>query len=407
MSIIMRNGPKKNGDSRKQLYTWSGCGLVIILTLVAVLPNVGSEPQPDYSKFSSSRMQDLASLPFGTDSEAADFLRNNPDYKDVSNADLLGSLFSSEDRKARQAKDKAEGIPLPPDPEYKEIAKQKQKARDAQAVIKERAEKKVKARETFAKDKAAQQAKAAKKRETRKSKEQNPTKVATLGGGSGFRSSGGGGSSTVGSIWRYEGKDVKGTNGVVAGHEMTAQDLAFAKDKGRGVGLDVAAIESAKGANADDAEAAMSGAIDAFQDGKLAEDLAKDEEELGLDELPEGVDPDLQDDLGKAISDDVDKKNNDKDKDKNKNNNNNDPNANCIRRDGTVDGTCFLMKAANMAMEQLFSAIGKGLSGGFKRNGPTKEQLAWMEENGIHQVGNFWVRDTDDGPVCFLGCGGN
>ena len=129
MAIIMRNNGQKRdqGDKRKQIYTWVGCGLVMVLTLISVVPNMGSEQKaPDYSKFSSSRMQDLAALPFGTDAEAGSFLRGNSEYSELSNADLLGSLFSSEDRKERQAKDKAEGVPPPPDPEYKEIAKQKE-----------------------------------------------------------------------------------------------------------------------------------------------------------------------------------------------------------------------------------------------------------------------------------------
>lgn len=366
MSIIMRNGPKKDGDKRKQLYTWSGCGLVIILTLVTVLPNIGAEAKPDYSKFSNSRMQDLAALPFGTDAEAVDFLRNNMEYKEVSNADLLGALFSPEERKARQAKDKAEGVPPPPDSEYQAIANQKQKADNAREVSKERAERKAKAREDYAKARAAQKSKADRKREVRQNNNQNTTKVATLGGGSGLRNSGGGSSSVTGSIWRYEGKDIKSSSGGIApGHEMTAKDLAFAKEKGRGTGLAVAALESAKGAKAEDAESAMAGAIDAFQDGKTAEDLEKDKEELGLDdEEGIGVDTDLQDDIDRAISDDVDDKNKNND-DKNKNNNNNnDPNENCVKRNGKVDWACFGMKALNKALEEGFSALSGCLTNG-------------------------------------------
>ena len=47
MAIIMRSSGQKRdqGDKRKQLYTWVGCGLVGVLTLIGVLPNAGREPQ--------------------------------------------------------------------------------------------------------------------------------------------------------------------------------------------------------------------------------------------------------------------------------------------------------------------------------------------------------------------------
>ena len=376
MSIIMRGSGQKrdSGDKRKQLYTWSGCGLVIILTLVAVVPHMGSEPQPDYSKFSSSRMQDLAALPFGTDAEASDFLRGNPEYKDVSNADLLGSLFSAEDRKARQVKDKEAGTPPPPDPEYKAIFDEKQKVEKARQVMQERVEKKEKAKTQYAKDKAAQQAKADKKRQSRQA--QNQTRPATLAGGSRVGGSGGGGSATVGSIWRYEGKDLKSNQGMPASHATTAKDLAFARDKGRGVGLDTAAIESAKGANAEDAETAAAGAIDAFQKEVSAEDLEKDKEELGLEELPEGVDPDLQDDINRAINDDLN--NNDNDNDDNNNNNNNDDgyNDNCMNKKGKVSTECLKAKLKSEFLSALISNAFSCLTSGCWNNWAKKKDGA-------------------------------
>ena len=155
MAIIMRSSGQKRdqGDKRKQLYTWVGCGLVGVLTLIGVLPNAGREPQaPDYSKFSSSRMQDLAALPFGSDAEAGSFLRENPEYSEVSNADLLGSLFSSEDRQERQAQDKAEGVPPPPDPEYKDIAMQKAKAEENELIKEARKQREVREKDRYNKE---------------------------------------------------------------------------------------------------------------------------------------------------------------------------------------------------------------------------------------------------------------
>lgn len=380
MAIIMRkSGQKREGeDKRKQLYTWCGCGLVIILTLVAVLPNMGSEPQPDYSKFSSSRMQDLAALPFGTDEEAADFLRGNPEYKDVSNASLLGSLFSSEDRKARHESDKLNGAPTPPDPEYQAIYDQKQKVEEFKEIKKERAEKRVKNREFAEKYKKEQDAKDTKKRQARQSKvQQGQTRPATLAGGTRVGSGGGGSSSVTGSIWRYEGKDYKNGSGnsMPASHEMTAKDLAFARDKGRGAGLDTAAIESAKGANAKDAETAMAGAIDAFQKEVAAEDLEKDKEELGLDEAPEGVDPDLQDDISRAINDDLDKSKNG-DKDKNKNNNDDGFNENCMNKKGKVNKECLIAKFKRELLSALITNTFSCLTSGCWNNWAKKKDGA-------------------------------
>ena len=69
-----------------------------------------------------------------------------------------------------------------------------------------------------------------------------------------------------------------------------------------------AIVESKKGENALSAESAATGAMDAFGKEIAAEDLEKDENELDLgDELPT-IDPNLQDELKRAINDDVDDK---------------------------------------------------------------------------------------------------
>lgn len=319
MAIIMRsNGQTRDqGDKRKQLYTWVGCGMVIVLTLISVIPNMGSEQkEPDYSKFSSSRMQDLAAMPFGTDGEAGSFLRGNPEYAEISNADLLGSLFSSEDRQERQAQDKAEGVPPPPDPEYREIAKQKSKEEETKMIREARLQRQVKKKEerdrilSKERERASRITRNQNTKQTQQIRNQNQNTRQSLSssGRSGF--SGGGSSGVTGSIWRYEGKDIKANNAgssAISNHTTTAQDIAFAKDKGRSVGLDVAAIESMKGANAETADAAAAGAIDAFQGEVAAEDLAKDEQELGFDELPQAINEDLQDELKRTLGDDINK----------------------------------------------------------------------------------------------------
>ncbi|MCR5504429.1 MAG: hypothetical protein K6E94_02510 [Elusimicrobiaceae bacterium] len=367
MSLIIRNKKKDDGDKRKQLYTWVGCGLVMVLTLVAVVPNLGSDNKPDYSKFSNSRMADLAALPFGTDAEAGNFLRNNPEYQDASNADLLGSLFSSDDRKARQAADKEKGTPPPPDPEYKAIADQNKLVEKHKKVAEKRVEKRKKANKEYAD---------AKKKVNARQARGGKTLQAGKGGSGGGASSG-----VTGSIWSYQGKNINGS-GMPSAHTATAQDYASAKKYGRNVGVYQAGIESAKGANAKDGDTAAAGAMDAFQKGLTGEELAKDAEEAGLDELPEGVSADLRDELAHDLSDDVDDYNDNGDDDGNKDNNNEySINENCIDNKGNPVWKCFGMKALNEALSMGFGYITWGIQGGFREQKFKKQRNDWCVKN--------------------------
>ncbi len=344
MAIIMRSSGQKRdqGDNKKQIYTWVGCGLVAVLTLVSVVPNMGSEPKaPDYSKFSSSRMQDLAAMPFGTDADYNSFLRDNPEYEGVSNADLLGSLFSAEDKKERQEQDKAEGVPPPPDPEYRAIAKQKELEEKNKQIAENRDKRKKREQEEYNQRKKE----IAKKKNTKQNqtvRNQNGTTTPGNFNPSGNHSVGGGATGTTGSIWRADIKDIKNNNNSMpASHATTAQDLEFAKNMGRG-DLYTAAVKSEKGAKADSAEGAMEGAIDAFQKDVAAEDLEEDKNELGLEELPSGVNPDLQNDIERAINDEV----NDQAR-KNEKSSNTAPgkeysiNENCMDTNGNFVRSCF------------------------------------------------------------------
>lgn len=360
MAIIMRSSGQKRdqGDNRKQIYTWVGCGLVMVLTLISVIPNMGGEDKPDYSKFSSQRMQDLAALPFGTDAEAGNFLSNNPEYAGLSNADLLGSLFSSEDKAERQAKDKAEGVPPPPDPEYMEIAKEKERVEEAKSIRESRIERKKKEREEFnkgvAKNKKGNKT-TAKPGQTRKQNEK--TTQATLGSRGSSSSSGGGSSSVTGSIWRNEGVNKNGqVNSTPANHNVTAQDMAFAK--GRSADLYRAGVESMKAANADTAEGAATGAMDAFQDGVTPEGLEKDEQELGLEE-PVGVNSELQNDLARSIGEEVNKQEAEKKEEEKKNNEYN-INENCLDNKGHMVWSCVGSKLLSKAMDATVNCVTSG-----------------------------------------------
>ena len=222
------SGQKRDqGDKKKQIYTWVGCGLVAVLTLISVVPNMGSEPKaPDYSKFSSSRMQDLAAMPFGTDAEAAMFLRDNPEYAGVSNAELLGSLFSAEDRKERQEQDKAEGVPPPPDPEYRAIVKQKELDEKNKQIQENRIQKNQRDKEEYDKRKkevAQKERDRAQKAAQKKNAKQNQQQVrnqkqttpGTLASNSSRLGSTGGSSGVTGSIWRTDSKDIKNNNNLL------------------------------------------------------------------------------------------------------------------------------------------------------------------------------------------------
>ena len=350
MALIMRNNGQKrdDGDKRKQLYTWVGCGLVVVLTLFSVIPNLGSDNKPDYGKFSSTRMQDLAALPFGTDAEAGNFLRNNPDYQEMSNSDLWG-LFSEEERKERQALDAANGNPPPPDLEYKDIADQKKKIEEAQEINKKRVEKRKKAVKDYNDRK-------------QKVKNANNNGGKTLQGGT--RAGQGGASSGVtGSTWAYQKKDI---NGMPAAHTATAKDYAFANKMGRSTGFAQAALESAKGANAADADAAAAGAINAFQKEISAEELKKDEEELGLDEVPADIDEDFRDDLYKDLNDDVNDQNGDGDDDGDPDPKDYDIGENCIDTNGEVSWKCMGMKALQSGLDLVTDYLSWGLQGGWK-----------------------------------------
>ena len=442
MSIIIKSkGQKSDADKTKQLYTWVGCGMVVVLTLISVIPNMGGEKAPDYSKFSSTRMQDLAALPFGTDASASDFLRNNPEYAGISNADLLGALFSSEERKERQEKDKAEGVPPPPDPEYKEIADRQNKIEQIKEIQKGRLEKKVKNIEAFNKAKEelkSKQLARAQKEQARKEAKQNAMNAVqqsskqgskqnskqdsrqavvqngkqnakqtrqaqgqksspqTLGGNGKMAGAGSTGSTGVtGSIWRYEGKDIPTSNTSMSlNHAANSQDLAYAKKMGgRGAGIYEAGVESLKGAGADSAEGAAAGAIDAFQKDVAAEDLEKDEQELGLDELPQGLDEDLMDDLKRDLGDAVNDQPEGDDGDDGDGDNSNDYsiNENCMDTKGEINGKCMMMKIIGEALKFGISYLTWGAQGGWQE----QSRIRSLEKKyGVTYVnGNFFDRD--------------
>lgn len=364
---MKNNKNRDDGDKRKQLYTWVGCGLVVVLTLVAVVPNLGDDGKPDYSKFASSRMQDLAAMPFGTDAEAGNFLRNNPEYQDASNADLLGSLFSSDDRKARQAADKANGAPPPPDPEYKAIADQNKRVEKAQKVVTERANKRKKDTQDYNA-----------RKEKMKARQSQGGKTLSGGNrvGQGSASSG-----VTGSIWGYQGKNISGQS-MSSAHTATAGDYNSAKKYGRNVGVYQAALESKKAGDAQDADTAAASAIDAFQKGLTDEEIAKDEEETGLDNEGPGIDEDFRDDLTHDLNDDLDNGNDGGGDDGGGGDGNNDYtiNDNCLDSKGEVVWKCMLTKGISEGLNLLTGYLSWGMQGGWSEGKRNKQTQKWLNE---------------------------
>ncbi|MBO4675135.1 MAG: hypothetical protein J5601_03500 [Elusimicrobiaceae bacterium] len=325
-------------------------------------------------------MQDLAAMPFGTDAEAASFLGGNPEYGEVaSNAKLLESLFSSEDRKERHEKDVAEGVPPPPDPEYREEAIKKEKIAENKRIESERKQKIKAERERI---EAAQRRISAQNKNKKTTGQVRPqketTRPANFNPSNGISSHGGGGGTTTGTTWAYQDKkiDTK-NNSMPLDHAMTAKDEMFAK--GRSGDLYRVGKESKNAENALTAEKAASGAIDAFQNGEVqTEGVEDDKNELNFDgELPT-VDPNLKDDIKRAINDDIKNEQNSK-------KNSSDTakgkeysiNENCMDSNGHINRECRKAKFYDKLFEFGFKigeaafnhfVLGGGSSGGSSVN---------------------------------------
>lgn len=95
---------KLNKMDRKQAYTW---GAVAVVGLIALL-TLGSATSSDEGDFSSyqTRGYDLANMPFSTD-EAEQYLLANK-YPDMKNNKPAASLYSQEEKEARQEQDAEE-----------------------------------------------------------------------------------------------------------------------------------------------------------------------------------------------------------------------------------------------------------------------------------------------------------
>ncbi len=262
MSLIIKSGENKK-QTNKQAYTWAACILVSVFLVSIAVPFLGAKKEKTGQDY-KERAYDLAQLPFSND-EATDALLFSDKYQDIGKKDLIGTLFSKEDKEKRKQEDKVSGVPAAPDPEYKAAEIQKENIERRRAATEER--------------------------RAQASAPNVPTSTGSLRAG-GMVSGGGVTSGVSANIWRSDDKERESGSADRGGSGFDgnkAQLLASIKS-GRGTGFVDATMQSGAAAKNKNAEGAAAGAINAFQKG--AGDK-KSEAETDLEKKAEGlaVDP--------------------------------------------------------------------------------------------------------------------
>lgn len=273
MSIIIRSAGVKRGGEKNQIYTWAACIMVLVFAVsIGVAVKSADKQSPSEAAYRKQAF-DLGNMPFDDDSAEAYLLASNK-YNDIAKNDLINGLFSPTQKQERQAEDALNGVPLPPDDDYK-------------AAQEEKAAKKIRA------DLADKR-----KKEARAKISGLATSKGTLNRGSMASVSGGGGGSrgTLSNVGA-------GSANVRPGSKMSQTQAALISQVkgGRAMGFQHAAMASAQAANSGNLEAAAGGSVDAFQKGNtdagkefLESDLEKDSSALNIDE------EDLKDKLERA-----------------------------------------------------------------------------------------------------------
>ncbi len=280
MSIIIKMQNKPKGNPQKKAYTYIACVMVFMLLISVVVPLMSGggkakKSNTDYKQ----KAYDLARLPFDEEADEQEVL-GKEEYKDIAEGDrLINGIYTEKEKEQRQETDKLEGIPMPPDADYKEAAAVK-------AVQKQREERRA--------EPSSGRAGATSKGSLRAG---NTVTGGATGGGSAY-------------TWRKDDRNPSGsrTGGSGASASQIKQDMIEKLKGGRTTGFFDAVTKSSKGANAQDSESAASGSIDAFQKGggvddpsKLNTDLEKDAT-AGLSLNQEELDK------MRATNDDLDKK---------------------------------------------------------------------------------------------------
>ena len=298
MAVVLKS--KNGGVKKSPVSAWLGYGAVAVFGLAIIstaFMGGGKAPDPMDSAYSYSDFKDLADMPFSNEEAEAQLL-SSVRYGDIAKNDLINALFSEESKAERQAEDALNGVPEPPDEEYAEAAKEKEKIRSAKELYR-------------------------RSREAAKNAVAQRTSKGSLSSSSVARATGGG-SGVSATLWRADDKNnqssgaasVNGRGGGSLSNQL-AQEL---KKSGRGGGFMSAYDKSRAAANVQDLEAAHALAADAFQNsGDLEGDLKGDLEDMaaeldlnkaiGAIDKEKGVANTLDDKLSKA-KDKADKKTN-------------------------------------------------------------------------------------------------
>ena len=262
MSLIIKSGENKK-QTNKQAYTWAACIMVSVFLVSIAVPFLGNKKEKTGQDY-KERAYDLAQLPFSND-EATDALLFSDKYQDIGKKDLIGTLFSKQDKEKRKQDDKVNGVPAAPDPEYKAAEIQK---------------------ENLAKRNAA-----AEERRAAASVPNVPTSTGSLRAG-GMVSASGATSGVSANIWRSDDKERESggsRGGSSSGMDGNKAQLLASIKSGRGTGFVDATMQSSAAAKNKNAEGAAAGAINAFQKGasdnkaEATTDLEKKAEELAID----------------------------------------------------------------------------------------------------------------------------
>lgn len=340
MAVVLKSN--NGGGKKSPVSAWLGYGAVAVFGLAIIATAFmggGKAPDPMDSAYSYSDFKDLADMPFSNDEAEAELL-SSVRYGDIAKNDLINALFSEEDKEARQAEDALNGAPEPPDAEYAEAAKAKEKVRTA--------------KEKYYRSKAAAKAAVA----------QRTTKNALSSSGGvkvGSASSG-----VTSTIWRAD--DKKNTTSSASSASSSSLNAQLAKDvkniNNRG-GFMAAYEKSRAAANANNLEDAHALAADAFQnagdlEADLNGDLEKAAEGLDLNKMMGELDKDKLARAASNLDDGLDKAKNDADtKDKNKK----DYKCDGASMNGKIDAGCVMSELFGAMMDlgkQALSSLLKG-----------------------------------------------
>lgn len=373
MAVVLKSN--NGGGKKSPVSAWLGYGAVAVFGLAIVATAFmggGKEPDPMDSAYSYSDFKDLADMPFSNEEAEAELL-SSVRYGDIAKNDLINALFTEEDKEARKAEDAANGLPEPPDAEYAEAAKAKEKVRTA--------------KEKYYRSKAAAKAAVA----------QRTSKGALSSSGGVKVGSASSGVSTT--IWRADDKkNSKTSASAAASGSLSGQLAKDVKNINNRGGFMAAYEKSRAAANASNLEDAHALAADAFQNGgdleaDLNSELEKNAEGLDINKMMGELDKDKLARAASNLDDGLDKAKKEADnKDKNKK----DYKCDGGSMNGKIDAGCMMnelfgvmMDLGKQALTSLLSNKGKG-----ELSADELQQRNLMKENYNSQIEALSKKDN-------------